>query len=146
MDNQSMTKYIIALVIVTGLIVGIIIASPKVLKSDGSSSDGGSSSNTNTILGPKTDSIKEILAAPTDFNNIEVAVKGDIINILQIPAVADAAYQIDDGGGSIWVITSSGAPATNKKALVKGKVNLGVVWCEKTLGTVIVESEREYIR
>jgi hypothetical protein len=71
-----------------------------------------------------TDKISDINDNPSKYENQSVTLVGDVTQVFSLPlGISDiAAYKIDDGTGSIWVITHDGAPEKNAKLGIKGTV------------------------
>lgn len=97
---------------------------------------------------PKRVSIGEIEANPSRYNDKTVAVAGVVKNSfgLSIPVIdrGGGIYKIDDGTGSIWVITKEGVPGRDAQIGVKGKVRSGVVYNGRNYGLAIMEDDRRY--
>jgi hypothetical protein len=74
------------------------------------------------------DKIGDILKNPDQYNGKDV--------------ISQGAYKVDDGTGSIWVVTSTGTPGKGETLSVKGTVNKGFAIGSTNLGTVIVEKSR----
>lgn len=71
--------------------------------------------------------INHVLADPSRYANKEVTVGGRVVKSASV--LGRGAYQIDDGSGTLWVVTKRGAPREGAKVSVKGHVrdivNLG---------------------
>ena len=71
--------------------------------------------------------INHVLADPSRYANKEVTVGGRVVKSASV--LGRGAYQIDDGSGTLWVVTKKGAPREGAKVSVKGHVrdvvNLG---------------------
>lgn len=95
---------------------------------------------------PEKTSIATIEANPSRFENKEVAVAGVVKDSygLNIPGtrIAGGAYKLDDGTGSIWIMTDGSVPAKGSRIGVKGKVGTGVNWKGKTYGLGMFEIDR----
>jgi len=67
---------------------------------------------------------------------------------LTIPGtrIGGGAYKIDDGTGSIWVVTEGSVPAKGTEIGVRGVVGSGVNWKGRNYGLGIFEKERKYRR
>ena len=69
-------------------------------------------------------------------------IKGTVIDTFSVPLVSQGAYQVSDGAGSIWVVTTRGVPAEGEKILVKGSVRPAFKIAGQSFGIVIMESTR----
>lgn len=95
---------------------------------------------------PKRVSIADIEANPSRYSDKEVAIAGTVRDSygLTIPgtSVRGGAYKIDDGTGSIWVITQDSVPAKGARIGVKGRIGSGVSWNGKNYGLGMYEEDR----
>lgn len=97
---------------------------------------------------PKRVAIADIEADPDKYNDKTVAVAGVVKDSygISIPIVREGGgiYKIDDGTGSIWVMTRNrGVPVKDAQIGVKGKVRTGVVYNGRNYGLVIMEDDRK---
>jgi len=101
-----------------------------------------------TMACPKRESIASIEANPSKFYNKEVGIAGTVRDSygLNIPLtqIRGGVYKVDDGTGSIWVVTKNSVPAKGTRIGVKGKVQNGVGWNGKNYGLGIIEQDRKY--
>lgn len=99
---------------------------------------------------PERRSIADIVADPGRYQNKEVAIAGVVRDSygLSIPGtrISGGAYKIDDGTGSIWVITEGSVPAKGAEIGVRGVVGSGVNFKGKAYGLGLYEKERKYRR
>lgn len=97
---------------------------------------------------PEKRSIAEINANPARYRDKKVGIIGTVVDSygLSIPGtrIAGGAYKIDDGTGSIWVITESAVPAKGTRIGIRGVVGSGVNYRGRTYGLGIYEKERRY--
>ena len=98
---------------------------------------------------PKRTSIADIENNPSKYFEKEVAVAGTVkdgygISIPLIRNGEGGIYKIDDGSGSIWVITQKSVPTKGAQLGVKGKVQNGVNYNGKNYGLVIIEDDRRF--
>jgi hypothetical protein len=98
-----------------------------------------------TLVACRT-TINQLLAEPGRYANQEVTVGGDVVKSVSL--LGRGAYQIDDGTGTLWVVTKRGAPRQGARVAVKGRVrdvvNLGEVIPlppEVGSGVVMIETE-----
>ena len=96
--------------------------------------------------GAKT--INHIMADPSRYADKEVKVEGTVTESYSV--IGKGAYQIDDGTGKLWVVSTKGVPRKGARVSTKGKVkdgfNIGsVVKLPKELdsGLVMVESSHK---
>jgi hypothetical protein len=99
---------------------------------------------------PQHRSIADIEADPGRYQNKEVLIVGAVRDSygLTIPGtrIGGGAYKIDDGTGSIWVVTEGSVPAKGAEVGIRGVVGSGVSWNGKNYGLGILEKERKYRR
>ena len=97
---------------------------------------------------PQKRSIAEINANPSRYQNKEVGIIGNVVDSygLSIPGtgISGGAYKVDDGTGSIWVVTESAVPARGTRIGVTGKVGTGVNYKGRNYGLGMYEKDRRY--
>ena len=97
---------------------------------------------------PQKRSIAEINANPSRYQNKEVGIIGNVVDSygLSIPGtgISGGAYKVDDGTGSIWVVTESAVPARGTRIGVTGKVGTGVKYKGRNYGLGMYEKDRRY--
>jgi len=93
----------------------------------------------------KTRSISSILQNPDRFMGDEVTIAGEVTKVYSAPLVIaePGVYQVDDGTGTIWVITKYGAPREGSKVGVKGIVSSPIKILGDHFGAVIREERRK---
>jgi hypothetical protein len=91
---------------------------------------------------PSRVSIGKILANPTKYSEKDVVITGRVTNSFGISMIG-GIYKIDDGTGSIWVLTSKGVPSKGAEVGLKGKVQDGLNYGGKPYGLGVVEEERK---
>jgi len=100
------------------------------------------------IACPEKRNIAEINANPSRYQNKEVGLIGTVTDSygLSIPGtgISGGAYRLDDGTGSIWVITESAVPSRGSRIGIRGKVGTGINYKGKNYGLGIYEKERRY--
>ena len=96
--------------------------------------------------GAKT--INHIMADPSRYADKEVKVEGTVTESYSV--IGKGAYQLDDGTGRLWIVSTKGVPRKGAKVSTKGKIrdgfNIGsVVKLPKELdsGLVLVESSHK---
>lgn len=89
--------------------------------------------------------VNQILSDPTKYANKDVKIEGTVTESYSV--MGKGAYQLADGTGRIWIVSSKGVPRTGARVAVKGRVREafdlgGLVSLPKGLdsGLVIVES------
>ena len=97
---------------------------------------------------PDRTSIADIEANPSKYQNKEVAIAGTVQDSygVNIPGtrVRGGAYKIDDGTGSIWIVTEEGVPTKGTQIGVKGIVGSGVNWNGRNYGLGLYEKDRRF--
>ena len=97
---------------------------------------------------PERVSIADIEANPAKYQNKEVAIAGTVKDSygVSIPGtnIQGGAYKIDDGTGSIWIITESSVPSKGSQIGVKGTIGTGVNWKGRNYGLGIYEKDRKF--
>ncbi len=89
------------------------------------------------------DNIGDISNNIEKYDGKEVNIKGEVTEELSIPLVSQGAYKIDDGTGSIWVVTIKGTPSKGKEVSVTGRVNSAFKIGTVSLGIVVLEESRK---
>jgi hypothetical protein len=95
--------------------------------------------------------INQILVDPHRYANQEVGVVGKVVRSYSV--LGHGAYEVDDGTGTLWVISKTGVPREGARVAVKGTIrdafNLGELGPMLKLpeavrsGAVMMESERK---
>lgn len=65
-------------------------------------------------------SIRTVTADPSRYRDREVSVNGEVVDSLSLGG--RGAYRIDDGTGTLWVISDQGVPRTGAAVTVKGRI------------------------
>ncbi len=90
---------------------------------------------------PQGTTIRDIQNDPNRFRDKEVSVTGRVVT--SFGAAGEGAYELDDGTGRIWVLTTQGGvPGEGARVRVTGRVDSGVTFGGRSFGVVIRESER----
>ena len=94
-----------------------------------------------------THSINHLMAEPSHYNNRDVSVKGTVVKSTSV--LGHGAYQIDDGTGSLWVVSTKGVPRKGAHVQVTGKVrdvvDLGsVIKLPEAVGAGLVMTESHH--
>ena len=97
---------------------------------------------------PDRTSIADIEANPSRYQNKEVAIAGTVQDSygINIPGtrLRGGAYKIDDGTGSIWILTEEGVPTKGAQIGVKGRVGSGINWHGRNYGLGLYEKDRRF--
>ena len=98
---------------------------------------------------PDRTSIADIENNPSKYYDKEVAVAGTVKDSygVSIPIIKNGEggiYKIDDGSGSIWVITKRSVPSKGAQLGIKGKIQNGVNYNGKNYGLVLIEEDRKF--
>ena len=97
---------------------------------------------------PDRTSIADIEANPSRYQNKEVAIAGTVQDSygVNIPGtrIRGGAYKIDDGTGSIWIVTEGAVPTKGTQLGVKGLVGSGVNWNGRNYGLGLYEKDRRF--
>ena len=101
-----------------------------------------------TAACPQQRSIAEIERNPGRYADKEVAIIGVVKDSygLSVPGtpIRGGVYKIDDGTGSIWVVTEDTVPGKGAEIGIKGRVGNGVSWKGKNYGLGLYETGRRY--
>ncbi len=101
-----------------------------------------------TAACPERVSIADIEANPSKYQNKEIVIAGTVKDSygISIPGtpVQGGAYKIDDGTGSIWVISETTVPTKGSQLGVKGLVGNGVNWKGRNYGLGMYEKDRRF--
>lgn len=90
---------------------------------------------------PKQETISRINADPGRYRNKEVGIVGNVTDSYGV--LGNGAYEIDDGTGRIWVVTTRGVPSRGSRVGAKGKIYTGLSWGGRSFGTVLQETDRK---
>jgi hypothetical protein len=72
------------------------------------------------LAGCATKSINRIMAEPSRYNNRDVTIKGRVVKSASV--LGHGSYQIDDGTGTLWVVSKKGVPRKGAHVKVTGKI------------------------
>jgi hypothetical protein len=89
---------------------------------------------------PNRESISKINADPGRYRNKDVAIAGTVRDSYGF--LDTGAYEVDDGTGTMWVITRRGVPARGSKVGAQGRVRTGFSFGGRSFGTILEESDR----
>lgn len=86
--------------------------------------------------------IRDITAAPANFEGKEVKLKGKVAGITKLPLLDLKSYTLRDDGGEITVTTQGALPAVNDAVGVRGTVKSTAIIGGQSLGLRVEESKR----
>jgi hypothetical protein len=97
--------------------------------------------------GCATKTINRIMAEPARYNNRDVTIQGTVVKSASL--LGHGTYQIDDGTGTLWVVSKKGVPRKGARVKVTGKirdvVDLGsVVPLPPEVGSGLVMTESNH--
>ena len=93
------------------------------------------------VAGCETTKIGDINRDPGRYAGREVTISGRVIN--SFGALGEGAFELDDGSGSIWVLSAGfGVPNNGAHVSVTGRVEQGVSFGGKGYGTALRETQR----
>lgn len=84
--------------------------------------------------------VKEILAAPANFEGKEVKLKGRVADVTKLFGLK--AYTLQDDTERITVVTEGDLPAANESVALKGTVNSAAIIGGQSLGLRVEETKR----
>ena len=91
----------------------------------------------------KTTKTGDITANSAQYDGKTVNISGYVGDTIWNALTSRGAYQVNDGSGNIWVVTSKDPPAKGVKISVTGTVSPAFTLGDKTLGTVVNETKRD---
>lgn len=86
--------------------------------------------------------VKELVAAPAQFEGKEVRVRGKVRDVTKIPLINLSMYVVDDGSGEIMVIAQDKVPAMDETVNVRGVVESAAIIGGQSIGLRIRETKR----
>ncbi len=86
-------------------------------------------------------SISRVLRDPSRWSGRDVHIHGTVTN--SFGALGHGAYQVDDGTGTIWVISGTGVPSKGSRVDVVGSVFQGANVGGQAVGTAIREYQHK---
>ena len=91
--------------------------------------------------------VNRLLAEPNRYANRDVTLHGDVIKSASV--LGHGAYQLDDGTGTIWIVSNKGVPRQGARVKVKGRVrdvvDLGrIIPLPPEVGSGLVMQEKEH--
>jgi hypothetical protein len=89
---------------------------------------------------PSQTTISRINADPGRYRDKEVGIVGTVTDSYGV--LGNGAYEIDDGTGRLWVVTTRGVPSRGSRVGAKGRVYTGFSFGGRSFGTVLQETDR----
>jgi hypothetical protein len=91
-----------------------------------------------TLLAVK---IADIKKDPAKFENHAVTVRGKVTDVGKLPFMTEGFFQVDDGTGTILVVTAGALPEKGAAVTIRGKVQSAVQIAGRSFGVVIRQDE-----
>src|SRR5712692_4014636 len=89
---------------------------------------------------PSQTNIAKINQNPSRYHDREVGLVGTVTDSYGL--LGNGIYELDDGTGRIWVMTTQGVPSKGTRVGASGRVHTGVSFGGKTYGLVLQEEHR----
>ncbi len=89
---------------------------------------------------PSQTTISKINQNPARYHDKEVALVGRVTDSYGV--LGNGIYELDDGTGRIWVMTTQGVPSKGARVGASGHVHTGVSFGGRTYGMVLQEEHR----
>jgi hypothetical protein len=90
---------------------------------------------------PSKTTISKINQDPGRYRNKEVGLIGTVTNSYGV--LGNGVYELDDGTGRIWVVTTRGVPSRGARIGVSGRVYTGLEYGGRNYGLGLKEENRE---
>ena len=90
-----------------------------------------------------TTEIGDVLADSAKYEGKEVSIKGTVGETAWLAPAEKGTYQLGDGSGTIWVVTTQPPPQKGQSVSTRGKVESAIVILGRSYGTVLVETARD---
>jgi hypothetical protein len=71
-------------------------------------------------VGCASTNIARLMAEPNRYANRDVRLTGDVVESVSL--LGHGAYKLDDGTGSIWVVSRRGVPRRGARVEAKGRI------------------------
>ena len=99
------------------------------------------------LAGCATKSINRIMAEPSRYANREVTIRGTVTRSASV--LGRGTYQIDDGTGTLWVVSKKGVPRRGARVKVRGRIRDvvdlgGVIPLPPEVGSGLVMTESHH--
>jgi hypothetical protein len=89
---------------------------------------------------PSKTTIAKINQNPSRYQNQQVGLIGTVTDSYGL--LGNGVYELDDGTGRIWVMTTRGVPTRGTRVGTSGHVHTGVSFGGRTYGLVLQEEQR----
>ena len=91
--------------------------------------------------------VNRLLAEPNRYANRDVTLSGDVVKSASV--LGHGAYQLDDGTGTLWIVSRHGVPRQGARVKVTGRVrdvvDLGrLIPLPPEVGSGLVMQEKEH--
>jgi len=90
---------------------------------------------------PSKTTISKINQDPGRYRNKEVGLIGTVTDSYGV--LGNGVYELDDGTGRIWVVTTRGVPSRGARIGVSGRVYTGLEYGGRNYGLGLKEENRE---
>jgi len=90
---------------------------------------------------PSRTTISKINQNPSRYYDKEVGLVGRVTDSYGV--LGNGIYELDDGTGRIWVMTTQGVPSKGARVGTSGHVHTGVSFGGRTYGMVLQEEHRQ---
>jgi len=90
---------------------------------------------------PSKTTISKINSDPGKYQNKEVGLIGTVTDSYGV--LGNGVYELDDGTGRIWVVTTRGVPSRGSRVGVSGRVYTGIQFGGRNYGLGLKEDKRE---
>jgi hypothetical protein len=90
---------------------------------------------------PSKTTISKINQDPGRYRNKEVGLIGTVTDSYGV--LGNGVYELDDGTGRIWVVTTRGVPSRGARIGVSGRVYSGLEYGGRNYGLGLKEENRE---
>ena len=89
---------------------------------------------------PSKTTVAKINQNPSRYQNQQVGLIGTVTDSYGV--LGNGIYELDDGTGRIWVMTTRGVPTKGPRLGASGRVHTGASFVGKTYGLVLQEEQR----
>jgi hypothetical protein len=87
--------------------------------------------------------IGDVLADSAKYEGEDILIKGTVGETVWLAPVEKGTYQLGDGSGTIWVITTQPPPQQGQTLSTRGRVESAFIILGRSYGTVLVETARD---
>jgi len=89
---------------------------------------------------PSKTTVAKINQNPSRYQNQQVGLIGTVTDSYGV--LGNGIYELDDGTGRIWVMTTRGVPTKGTRIGASGRVHTGASFGGRTYGLVLQEEQR----